>query len=83
MTLEHFLNGPKRTKFENRENAEIPVNSVKSGLFWAVKTAKLRRISRCQLEMLYTYSSIRVLSSILKIVENSQLFLEDFEKGHF
>ena len=32
-TPEHFLNGPNRTKIENRKNAEILVNSVKSGRF--------------------------------------------------
>ena len=31
MILEHFLNDPNRTKFENRENTGILVNSVKSG----------------------------------------------------
>ena len=32
-TLEHFLNGPNRTNFQNRKNAEIAGNSVKNGLF--------------------------------------------------
>ena len=32
IALEHFLNGPNWTKFENRNNAQILVNSVKSGL---------------------------------------------------
>ena len=32
MTQEHFLNGPNRTKCDHRKNAEIAVNSVKSGL---------------------------------------------------
>ena len=33
MTLEHFLNYPNRTKVENRENTEIPVNNVNNGRF--------------------------------------------------
>ena len=33
MTLEHFLNGPNRTKIENPENAEILVNNIKSCRF--------------------------------------------------
>ena len=33
ITIEHFLNGRNRTKFENRENAEILVINVMSGLF--------------------------------------------------
>ena len=33
MALEHFVNGPNWTNFEYRKNAEIVVNSVKSGLF--------------------------------------------------
>ena len=33
MTLEHFLNGRDRTKFENRENVEIAGISVKNVLF--------------------------------------------------
>ena len=30
---EYFYSGPNRTKFEKRTNADILVNSVKSGLF--------------------------------------------------
>ena len=33
MTLEHFLNRPNQTDYENRENAEIAGNSVKNGNF--------------------------------------------------
>ena len=33
MTPDHFLNGPNRTNFESRKNAEIAGNSVKNGLF--------------------------------------------------
>ena len=33
IALEHYLNGPNRTKFDNRENIEIPGNSVRSGVF--------------------------------------------------
>ena len=41
MTLEHFLNGPNQTKFENRENAKISGNSVKNGHFRPSKCRKL------------------------------------------
>ena len=33
IALEHFLNGPNRTNFETRKNAEIAGNSVKNGRF--------------------------------------------------
>ena len=33
MSLEHFWNGPKSDKNENRENAEILVNSVEVAFF--------------------------------------------------
>ena len=33
MTLEHFLNDPSQTNFENRENAEMARNSLENGLF--------------------------------------------------
>ena len=37
IAIEHFLNGPCRTKFENQENTEIARNRVKSGLFRSSK----------------------------------------------
>ena len=40
MTIEHFLNGPSRTQFENRENPEIVGNRMKSGLFRSSKHQK-------------------------------------------
>ena len=40
MTLEHFLNGPNRTNFENRKNAEITGNSVKNDRFRPSKRQK-------------------------------------------
>ena len=33
MTLEHFFDGQNKTKFENRENAEIPGIGVKRVIF--------------------------------------------------
>ena len=39
-TLEHFLNDPNRTEFENWKNAEILENSVKSGIFGHSKRQK-------------------------------------------
>ena len=37
ITIEHFLNGPSRTNFENRENTDIAGNRVKNGLFRSSK----------------------------------------------
>ena len=43
MTLKHFLNGPNRTNFEKRKNAEIAKNSMKNGSF-NLQNAKTRAV---------------------------------------
>ena len=56
VALEHFLNDPNRTKFENRENIEnreIPVKSVKLP-FSIFKMPKHCHFLRYLIEILYT-----------------------------
>ena len=58
-TPERFLNGPNRTKIENRKNAEILVNSVKSGRF---------RHSERQNSAVFKDSDLNVCTHILQQV---------------
>ena len=69
ITLEHLLNGPIRTKFENRKNAEINGNSVKMAVFdlQNAQTRAFLKISRIHLiglYQVYTYTPDRALSGV-------------------
>ena len=55
-TLEHFLNSSSRTKIENRENAEILVNSIKV-TSWGIQNAKTQPFSEIKTEILYIFLS--------------------------
>ena len=74
-TPEHFLNGPNRTKIENRKNAEILVNSVKSGRFGhserqnsaVFKDSDLNVCTHILQQVFYTYIAVFWK---LKILEN-------------
>ena len=46
ITLEHFLNAPNRTKFENKKKCRNPLKKRRRGPFWAFKTAKLSCFSK-------------------------------------
>ena len=78
MILEDFLNGLNWRKFENRKMAKTLVNSVSSGLFGHSKSAKLSRVSRYHLEILYIYLSTSVLSHMFWLVENPKIILGNF-----
>ena len=61
MTIEHFLNEPNRTKFENREMAEILVNSITRGLLGIQNAQSAAVFQDMQLKfgrqvLFYTYS---------------------------
>ena len=75
MAIEHFLNGPSRTKFENQENTEIAGNGVKSGLFRSTKHQNSVNFIRYLPEISYTYTPDRVPSFIFRAFENSKIKL--------
>ena len=83
MTLEHFLNVPNQTNFENRENTEIAGNSVKTGRFLSSKPQNWAIFSIYLLEIFYSYTPDRVLSQVFRLFENSENFPDVFENNIF
>ena len=79
MTLEHSLNGPNPTYFENRENAEIGRNIVKI-TFFDLRNTKTWPFYKIFCAILYTYTSDRALSQIFLFfnsIKSSPHFIED------
>ena len=71
LTIEHFWNGPNRTKIENQENTEIPGKSVKMVIF-DLYNAKARSFSKYLLYILYLHiihptGFFHIYSGFLKI----------------
>ena len=78
MALEHFLSGPEGTQFENLENADILVNTVKVA-FLVIKNGKTQPFSK--IGILHTYSPTSVLIHIFRFL--TQNFLSNSEKNEF
>ena len=76
MIIELHLNSPNRTKKETRKNAEILVNSVKSGLLGHSKRQKAI-IQDSDLNFRYILSA-SVLIHILRFVKIPRVSLEIF-----
>ena len=80
MTLEHFLNGPNRTKFENRKNADIAETNVKMTVF-DLQNAKFRAF----FQLIYLTFCTRIHKTgpchIYSSFFNSKIFPECFENN--
>ena len=72
MTLEHFLNGPNRTSFENQKNAEIAGNIVKNGRFRPSKRQNpgILKISTLNFVHVYTWQGTVIY---ILFYENSKI----------
>ena len=73
MTVKHFLNGPNRTNFENRENTEIARDSVKNSLLSTFKTPKLGHFQDIYLKFcthMHLTGFFHIYCGFLKIPKN-------------
>ena len=81
MTLEHFLNGPSRTKYENLENTEIPWTA------WKVAFSDLQNIKTRSCFKTFTWNCVHIYTwrcplAYIPVFENSQMLFEIWWK-HF
>ena len=75
MALEHFLNGPNRTKFENLANTEISWNCLKIAIF-SLQNIKTRPFSTISTGILGTHTPGRVFFIRILFFENAKIFLD-------